>query len=67
MRILFDQETPFPMRLFLTDHVVATAYERGWSWVTHGELIRRAEQEGFERLIATKTNLGFSRTFRGAA
>jgi hypothetical protein len=47
MRILFDQGTPVPLRRFLTGHDVATAYERGWSAVTNGDLIRLAEQEGF--------------------
>ena len=57
MRILFDQGTPVPLRRSLNGHVVATAYEQGWSTVTNGELIRLAEQEGYELLITTDTNL----------
>ena len=57
MHILFDQGTPVPLRRFLTDHDVATAYERGWSSVTNGDLIRLAELNGFELLITTDTNL----------
>ena len=57
MRILFDQGTPVPLRRSLNCHVVATAYEQGWSTVTNGELIRLAEQEGYELLITTDTNL----------
>lgn len=53
MRILFDQGTPVPLRRSLNGHVVATAYELGWSTVTNGELIRLAEQEGYELLITT--------------
>ncbi len=67
MRILFDQGTPVPLRRFLTDHDVATAYERGWSSVTTGDLIRLAELNGFELLITTDTNLSTSRTSRDAA
>lgn len=65
MRILFDQGTPVPLRRFLTDHVVATAYERGWSTVTNGDLIRLAEQEGFELLITTDTNLRYQQNLKG--
>src|SRR5438046_1324640 len=31
MRVLFDQATPVPIRLFLTGHVVSTAAHAGWS------------------------------------
>lgn len=30
MRILFDQGTPVPLRQYLTEHSVTTAYEEGW-------------------------------------
>jgi acyl dehydratase len=53
MRILFDQGTPVPLRRFLSSHTVATAYERGWSKVTNGDLIRLAEQAGDELPITT--------------
>ena len=65
MRILFDQGTPVPLRRFLTGHDVATAYERGWSAVTNGDLIRLAEQEGFELLITTDTNLRVQQNLQG--
>jgi hypothetical protein len=29
MRILFDQGTPVPLREYLTEHSVTTAYEEG--------------------------------------
>jgi hypothetical protein len=51
--ILFDQGTPVPLRRCLNGHVVATAYELGWSTVTNGDLIRLAEQEGYELLTTT--------------
>jgi hypothetical protein len=60
MRILFDQGTPVPLRRCLSGHVVATAYELGWSTVTNGDLIRLAEQEGYELLITIDTNPSLS-------
>jgi predicted nuclease of predicted toxin-antitoxin system len=59
VRILFDQGTPVPLRRSLTGHGVATAYELDWLTVTNGELIRLAEQEGYELLITTDTNLRY--------
>ncbi len=59
MRILFDQGTPVPLRRCLTGHQVDTAYERGWSCVSNGDLIRCAEQGGYELLITTDTNLRY--------
>jgi hypothetical protein len=49
----------------LTGHVIATAYELGWSTVTNGELIRLAEQEGYELLITTDTNLRYQQNLSG--
>ena len=31
MKILFDQGTPLPLRAYLVDHTVDTAYEMGWA------------------------------------
>ncbi len=41
-----------------------TAYELGWSTVTNGDLIRLAEQEGYELLITTDTNLRYQQNLR---
>ncbi len=57
MRILFDQGTPVPLRKILTSHQVETAFERGWSTLTNGELLASAEQEGFEVFVTTDRNL----------
>lgn len=59
MKILFDQGTPVPLRRFLIGHTIDTAYERGWSEVTNGNLLTKAEQEGYELLITTDRNLRY--------
>ena len=59
MRILFDQGTPAPLRHLLAHHDVATAYERGWSTLTNGELLAAAEDQGFQVLVTTDTNLEY--------
>jgi hypothetical protein len=58
------RERRFHLRRALDGHVVATAYELGWSTVTNGELIQLVEQEGYELLITTDTNLRFQQNLR---
>ena len=63
MRILFDQGTPVPLRELLNSHHVETAFQRGWSTLTNGELLARAENEGFEVLVTTDKNLPSQQNF----
>ena len=59
MKILFDQGTPVPLRQHLAGHSVDTAFERGWSALHNGELLDRAESEGYQLLITTDQNLPY--------
>jgi hypothetical protein len=55
MRILFDQGTPVAIRRILQHHTVRTAYEEGWSTLSNGQLLRAAEDAGFDVLLTTDT------------
>jgi predicted nuclease of predicted toxin-antitoxin system len=57
MNILFDQGVPAPLRDHLHDHSVATAFERGWSTLTNGQLLDAAEAAGFALMITTDRHL----------
>lgn len=57
MRILFDQGTPVAIRYALQEHFVRTANEQGWSALSNGDLLRIAEEAGFEVLLTTDTGL----------
>lgn len=59
MRVLFDQGTPVPLRQALTGHSVFTAYELGWATLKNGELLRSAEEQGFEIFVTTDANLRY--------
>ena len=59
MRVLFDQGTPVPLRQALVGHIVSTAYELGWATLKNGELLRSAEEAGFDVLVTTDTNLKY--------
>ena len=65
MRLLFDQGTPAPLRNHLPGHIVETAYEKGWSNLKNGELLARAESEGFDALITTDQNLRHQQNLTG--
>jgi hypothetical protein len=53
MRVLFDQGAPIPLRRYLSRHSVTTVFEKGWSTLQNGELLRAAEQEAFDILVTT--------------
>ena len=51
--------TPAPLRRYLVEHEVVTAFERGWATLKNGELLQAAENEGFAVLVTTDTNLKY--------
>jgi hypothetical protein len=57
--ILFDQGTPVPLRRHLHPHRVDTATELGWSELTNGDLLDRAEAEGYAVIVTTDQNLRY--------
>ena len=59
MRILFDQGTPVPLRKYLTEHSVTTAYEEGWSNLSNGDLLKSAEDKGYQIFVTTDRNLRY--------
>lgn len=65
MRILFDQGTPVPLRKLLSSHQVETAFERGWSTLSNGDLLAVTDQQGFEVFVTTDRNLRGQQTFGG--
>lgn len=65
MRVPFDQGTPVPLRQFLTQHDVSTAFELGWSRLKNGELLDVAESAGFAVFVTTDTNLRYQQDLRG--
>ena len=65
MKILFDQRTPALLRRALPGHAVTTAFERDWSNLENGDLIRAAVTEGFDAMITTDQNLKYQQNLRG--
>lgn len=65
MRILFDQGTPAPLRAELSIHDVSTTFDRGWGRLKNGELLNRAETDGFEVFVTTDQNLRYQQNLGG--
>lgn len=64
MRILFDQGVPAPLREHLQEHEVATTFELGWSTLSNGELLSRAESK-FDAFVTTDRNLRHQQNLAG--
>jgi hypothetical protein len=65
MRILFDQGTPVGIRDAFSAHEVKTAAQQGWDSLSNGQLLSAAEQNGFEVLLTTDTNIRFQQNMEG--
>src|SRR5436190_1984380 len=65
MRILFDQGAPVPIAAHLREHVVRTALEEGWDTLINGELLRVAEEAGFDVLLTADNNLAYQQNLKG--
>lgn len=59
MKILLDECVPIQVRLALPQHEVTTAQKMGWSGISNGELLSRAEQENFQAFILADKNLRY--------
>ena len=59
MRILLDQATPVPLRPYLSGHDVSTAAQQGWDKLRNGDLLKAAEDAGFEVLVTTDKNMQY--------
>ena len=59
MRILFDHDTPRPLRRYLAEHTVDTANEKGWAELRNGNLLDNAEREGYEVMITADQSMRY--------
>jgi hypothetical protein len=59
MKILFDNGTPRPIARCLIGHEVTYARRIGWHELENGELIRRAEEAGYDVLLSTDKNIQY--------
>jgi predicted nuclease of predicted toxin-antitoxin system len=65
VRILLDESVPVQVRNALRNHSVSTVVEIGWGGITNGELLDRAEAEGFQLLIVADKNFQYQQNLTG--
>ncbi len=66
MLVLFDQGTPVPIRPFLKEHTVQTTAQRGWDKLKNGELLKAAEDAGFDVLVTPQQKYPLPAEFDGS-
>jgi hypothetical protein len=64
MRVLFDHGTPGGVARALAGHEVTEAIERGWDRVSNGELLRVAEDAGFDVLLTTDKRIRYQQNLK---
>ena len=68
MRVLFDHNLPHKLRTSLGTlgkHEIVTASYMGWGDFKNGELLRRAEESGFEVLVTGDQSLLYEQNLSG--
>ncbi len=65
MKILFDNGTPKPIARVLISHEVIRARQIGWHELANGDLIRMAEEAGFDLLLSTDKNIRYQQNLSG--
>jgi predicted nuclease of predicted toxin-antitoxin system len=66
LRILFDHNVPVKVRTFLPGHEVQTVVEMNWPpQLENGELLRAAEEAGFDVLVTSDQNIRFQQNLAG--
>jgi len=58
MKILFDENIPWPLSRFLSDHEVTSVQSQGWAGVENGDLLKKADGI-FDVLILADKNLRY--------
>jgi len=65
MRILFDHGTPRGIARSLQGHTVKETKAEGWDTFTNGELLKAAEDAGFDVLVTPDQNLPHQQNLAG--
>jgi hypothetical protein len=63
--ILLDESVPAALRRLLPGHDVRSTSYMGWSGLKNGELIARAESEGFEIVVTADQSILYQQNMTG--
>jgi len=65
VRALLDEDLPHKLRLLLTDHEVFTVAYMGWGGLKNGDLLRAAENGGFDVLVTGDQSMPYEQNIEG--
>ena len=65
MLVLLDHGTPRGIARALKGHIIKEAKAQGWDTLSNGDLLKAAEEAGFEVLLTTDTNLPYQQNLEG--
>jgi predicted nuclease of predicted toxin-antitoxin system len=65
VKILFDQNAPANLRHHLPGHTIVTARQAGWEEIENGELLKKAEETGFDILLTCDQSLSYQQNLAG--
>lgn len=65
MRVLLDENLPHKLRGLLQDHEVVTVAYLNWAGIRNGELLRVAEDAGFDVLITSDQGIPHQQNLAG--
>jgi hypothetical protein len=63
--ILLDESVPIALRRLLTGHDAKSVIYMGWSALTNGDLIARAQTEGFEIMVTADQSIRYQQNMSG--
>jgi hypothetical protein len=65
LKILFDNGTPRPIAKVLVGHEVSFARRIGWHELENGDLIKNAEDAGYDLILSTDKNIRYQQNLVG--
>jgi hypothetical protein len=65
VKVLLDEDLPHKLRMAIFNHDVSTVAYVGWNGLKNGELLRVAEDAGFEVFITADKKLSYQQNLKG--
>jgi predicted nuclease of predicted toxin-antitoxin system len=65
MKILLDECVPVQVCKALPEHEVHSATDLSWRGLSNGELLKQAEQQGFNLVVVADKNVRYQQTCPG--
>ncbi len=65
MKVLFDHNVPRKLRRHLRVYAVRTAEEMDWNELVNGQLLRAAEDAGFDMMLTADQSIAYQQNLKG--